>query len=62
MITPAEFEDRMRKIAEKKDMSSALAQVHLLMSDTLDDLGYAAGVRLFRAMVARRKPGDEHDD
>jgi hypothetical protein len=60
MITPAEFEDRMLKIAEKGDLSSALAQVHLLMSDTLDDLGYAAGIRVFREMVARRKQGDEH--
>jgi len=60
MITPAEFEDRMHEIAEKESLPDALMQVHLLMCDTLEDLGYTAGIRVFREMVARRKQGDEH--
>ena len=60
MITPAEFEDRMMQIAKSDDLSYTLAQVYLLMLDTLDDLGYAAGIRVFSEMVARRKQGDEH--
>ena len=61
MITPAEFEDRMKQISMKDNLPDALMQVHLLMCDTLEDLGYTAGVRVFREMVARRKQGDGHD-
>ena len=61
MITPVEFEDKMRQITVKDNLPDALMQVHLLMCDTLEDLGYTAGIRVFREMVARRKQGDEHD-
>ena len=60
MITPAEFEDRMKQISMKDNLPDALMQVHLLMCATLEDLGYTAGIRVFREIIARRKQGDEH--
>lgn len=40
IITPAAFEDEMKK---KKTLEEAMA----LMVDTLDSLGYAAGLKAF---------------
>lgn len=40
IITPAAFEDEMKK---KKTLEEAVA----LMADTLDSLGYAAGLKAF---------------
>ncbi len=40
IITPAAFEDEMKK---KKTLEEAVA----LMADTLDSLGYAAGLKTF---------------
>jgi hypothetical protein len=51
----------MKQISMKDNLPDALMQVHLLMCDTLEDLGYTAGIRVFREMVARRKQGDDHD-
>jgi len=40
IITPAQFEDEMKK---KTTLEEAVA----LMADTLDSLGYAAGLKIF---------------
>lgn len=51
IITPAKFEDEMRRIAERRDMSGAIA----LMLTTLRSMGYEAGVRIF-------EEEDKHED
>ena len=49
VITPAAFEDEMKK---KKTLEEAM----VLMVDTLDSLGYAAGLNIFLEM----KDNDNH--
>ena len=52
MITPAEFERRMAKIAEwnKHDEESSHGDADDLMCEVLDQLGYSAGVAIFKNM------------
>ena len=54
MITPAEFERRMSAIAHPKDHSYYEEEAHFeddgLMEELLIELGYAAGIEIFRAM------------
>lgn len=48
IITPAEFEDKMK---EKKTIEEAL----VLMADTLDYLGYTAGLEVFMNLLEEIK-------
>ena len=54
MITPAEFERRMYAIAHPKNRSYYEEEAHIeadrLMEELLIELGYGAGVEIFRAM------------
>lgn len=50
MITPAEFEDEMRKIAETKSSDDRHILSDELMCKVLIDNGYVAGVEIFRQM------------
>ena len=47
MITPAEFEDEMKKYAETKDKDAAIT----LMCNALIDNGYGAGVEVLAKML-----------
>lgn len=55
MITPAIFEDRMLDIADREDFNSALYHAHQLMAETLEDLGYTAGIRVFDLMLREHR-------
>lgn len=48
IITPAKFEDAMK---EKATIEEAL----VLMADTLDSMGYAAGIKVFLNLMERLK-------
>lgn len=54
MITPAEFERRMFAIAHPKDRSYYEEEAHIeadeLMEELLIELGYGAGIEIFRSM------------
>ena len=54
MITPAEFERRMSAIAHPKDRPYNQEEGHIeadgLMEELLIELGYGAGIEVFRAM------------
>ena len=50
MITPAEFEDEMKKIAAMPDLELKHKSADELMCSALDDNGYSSGVRIFREM------------
>ena len=52
MIMPAEFERQMKELKElaKSDPEGAHFKADELMCDTLESLGYAAGVNLFKNM------------
>lgn len=54
MITPAEFERRMSAIAHPKDRPYYEEEAHIeadeLMEELLIELGYGAGIEVFRAM------------
>ena len=58
MITPAEFEDRMRKITTQGDTTRMLAQAYGLMCQVLECLGYTAGVEEFQEALSRRARDD----
>lgn len=50
-MTPAEFADEMRAIAQLKgDIESSHAKADELMARVLEELGYGAGIRWFRDM------------
>ena len=51
IITPAKFEDEMRRIDADFDPIAAIE----LMKATLRSMGYEAGVRIF-------EEGDKHED
>lgn len=46
MITPAEFEDEMRRIAKKGDLDEAIT----LMCEALIDNGYSSGIKILADM------------
>ena len=52
IITPAEFEDAMKKIAENETGNTEGAHIAAddLMCEILISFGYEAGVRLFKGM------------
>ena len=50
IITPARFEDEMKKITSSVEGEpQKILRVVDLMLDTLDSLGYGAGIKLFRS-------------
>ena len=51
MITPAEFEDRMKKISSEEDEVNRYQEAMLLMCDTLRCNGYEAGLNVFKEMT-----------
>lgn len=52
MITPAEFEDKMKAIAERHDdVDVAHVAADELMCKALIDNGYEAGVKIFDSMT-----------
>ena len=52
MITPAEFEDEMKRISDSSRESTEMAHISAdkLMCDVLRDNGYESGVKLFEQM------------
>ena len=50
MITPAEFEDEMKRIAEIQDLELKHKSADELMCSALDDNGYSSGVKIFKEM------------
>ncbi len=49
-ITPARFEDEMQKIiSSAEDEPQKILRVVDLMLETLDSLGYGAGIKKFRS-------------
>lgn len=52
MITPAEFEDGMRKIASSSEVGKEVMHkaADELMCKVLEDNGYVAGVKIFENM------------
>lgn len=50
MITPAEFEDKMKTISSNSDMDLAHRAADELLCDALCDLGYESGVKIFKEM------------
>lgn len=54
MITPAEFEDQMRKISSEVDFIGREAshkEAEELMCKVLKDNGYVSGVKIFEKMA-----------
>ena len=50
IITPARFEDEMKKITSSVEGEpQKILRVVDLMLDTLDSLGYGEGIKLFRS-------------
>lgn len=50
MLTPAEFEDKMRDIKETGFRSGDPYAAEKLMCEALEDNGYSAGVRVYKEM------------
>lgn len=50
MITPAEFEDRMKEISVNKYIEDKHIDADKLMCKVLKDLGYVKGVEIFERM------------
>ena len=50
MITPREFENRMKAIADIKDLERRHVEADDLMCEVLDQQSYAAGVEIFKKM------------
>lgn len=50
MITPAEFEDRMKEINANKYIEDRHIDADKLMCAVLRDLGYSKGVEIFERM------------
>lgn len=50
MLTPAEFEDKMRQIKEIGFRSGEPDAAEKLMCEALEDNGYSAGVKVYREM------------
>lgn len=48
IITPARFEDAVRKIIDTPDSWSQVAQLQEAMLETLESMGYEAGTKLIR--------------
>lgn len=54
LITPAEFEDEMKKIEDSiSNQETRFNAACDLMCDVLDSLGYGIGVQMFKAMRTR---------
>lgn len=54
MITPAEFEDQMRKISSEVDFvgrEASRKEAEELMCKVLKDNGYVSGVKIFEKMA-----------
>jgi len=51
IVTPAEFERRMKDILLIDDFEDRHREADKLLSKTLDSLGYGAGAALFDKMV-----------
>lgn len=50
MLTPAEFEDKMRQIKEIGFRSGEPDAAEKLMCEALEDNGYSAGVKIYKDM------------
>lgn len=50
MITPAEFEDKMRQIKEISFRNGDPYAAEKLMCEALEDNGYYAGVKIYKEM------------
>ena len=50
MITPAEFEDRMKYLAKDGYPEERHIEADRLICEVLRDLGYEAGVKIFETM------------
>lgn len=50
MLTPAKFEDEMKKLMETKDLEGRHKAADELMCKALSDNGYEVGVKVFEEM------------
>lgn len=50
MILAAEFERRMKEIAEMKDIEDRHIKADNLLCEVLESMGYSAGTKIFREM------------
>lgn len=50
MITPAEFEDQMKKIMATGNTELGHIEADDLMCKVLDENGYSAGVKIFKSL------------
>lgn len=49
-MTPAQFRQKMKRIAQLKDIDERHKRADALMVALLDELGYGTGVELFNEM------------
>lgn len=47
IVTPADFEDRMKEIANRKDTEGRHVDADKLLCEVLNSLGYEAGVEIY---------------
>ena len=50
MVTPAEFEDEMKKLLENRSIEDRHEKADKLMCKALKDNGYSVGVKVFEDM------------
>lgn len=50
MVTPAEFEDEMKKLLENRSIEDRHIKADKLMCKALRDNGYSVGVKVFEDM------------
>jgi len=50
MIMPADFEKRMKEIAEIDDIPERHVEADKLLIEVLDSLGYSAGTEIYKNM------------
>ena len=50
LITPAEFERKMKEVAEIKDAEDRHRKADAILVETLNSMGYQAGTEIFKKM------------